>query len=133
MTRFVLMLLNSLILIVPLLYTLIAGLGVYGLGLAFKSPTLKKYGYNLMIGVDQMANVVLLGFPDETISGRTGRAIASGAAKWYIKLWRIVLDAGARLFGDENHALNSIEPEDDFDKRRAEELWHWSKEKRQPK
>lgn len=133
MSKFCLALLNSIVLILPLTYTFIVGVMTYLVGKLSSSNALIKYGYNLLLGVDQMANVILLGFPDETISGRTGRAIASGRAKWYIKLWRIILDAGARCFGDKNHALNSIEPEDDFESRRDEELWHWSKEKRQPK
>lgn len=120
-------LLNSIVLLVPLLYTLITGLFTFFIGSLLKSEKLKAYGYNLLIGVDQMANVVLLGFPDETISGRTGRALVSGKAKWYIKAWRHVLDLGAFILGDgPNHSVRAIEHSEKFDERRDEELWHWS-------
>jgi len=117
--------LNSLILLPPLVVILISGLVTWGIGRILGLKKTAQYGFNLMIGVDQMANVVLLGFPDETISGRTGRAIVSGSARWYIRIWWRILDFAAACLGDPNHSIKSIEDEDAFNER--EELWYWSK------
>ena len=38
---------------------------------------MKKYCWNLFIGIDQLANAILLGDPDETISSRMGKALRS--------------------------------------------------------
>lgn len=37
---------------------------------------IKKYLVNLAISIDQLANTILAGHPDETISSRMGKAIA---------------------------------------------------------
>lgn len=42
---------------------------------------LKKYFFNILIGIDQLGNVILGGDPDETISSRA----AKGQHKFY---WR---------------------------------------------
>lgn len=34
---------------------------------------LKKYGWNVLIAIDQLANAILLGDPDETISSRAAK------------------------------------------------------------
>lgn len=36
---------------------------------------MKKYLYNILIGIDQLANAILGGDPDETISSRLGKHI----------------------------------------------------------
>ncbi len=43
----------------------------------------KKYILNVLIGIDQLANALLGGEPDETISCRCAR----GQGKWY---WRVL-------------------------------------------
>ena len=51
----------------------------------------KTYFYNLGVGVDQLANTILGGNPDQTISGRLGRRIQEGkATKLEIVLCRIL-------------------------------------------
>jgi len=83
--------------------------------------------YNLGLGLDQFTNVLLLGDPDESLSGRLGRAKLSGRPKYWVepmakvndKIWKFVT-------GEENHCVNSVEPEErPFEK----ELWSWIKEK----
>lgn len=37
---------------------------------------MKKYLYNILIGIDQLANAILGGDPDETISSRMGKHLA---------------------------------------------------------
>lgn len=78
----------------------------------------------LLLSVDQLVNVLLLGFPDETLSGRLGRAHQSGKPKWYAKYLRLIVDKLAIIIsGERDHCVNAIEPEDRFDQRR--ELWKW--------
>lgn len=36
---------------------------------------MKKYFYNILIGIDQLVNAILGGDPDETISSRLGKHI----------------------------------------------------------
>lgn len=36
----------------------------------------KKYIYNILIGIDQLCNAILGGDPDETISSRLGKHVA---------------------------------------------------------
>lgn len=84
-----------------------------------------QYVYNLFLGYDQFFNVVLLGDPDESISGRLGRAIKSGRPKWWVIPCQKALDfVVLKLVGQENHCYNSIEPEENP---MSDELWHWFK------
>jgi len=62
----------------------------------------RKYLWNLLIAVDQFANTVTLGDPDETISSRAGKAKAEG------KRWARVLCWGLN-FIDPGHCVDSIE------------------------
>ncbi|MFO0447771.1 MAG: hypothetical protein ACK52I_03615 [Pseudomonadota bacterium] len=82
-----------------------------------------QYLYNLGLGIDQMINVLLLGDPDESLSGRMGRAMLSGKPKWWVPacvkvndwLWFI-------LAGEIDHSANAVEPDENpMDK----ELWSW--------
>jgi hypothetical protein len=85
---------------------------------------LGQYIYNNALAIDQYLNAVLLGDPDESISGRTGRAIASGKPKWWVKPFGWFLDKLFEvLFNEKDHVLNAIEPEELVDK----ELWSWIK------
>lgn len=81
--------------------------------------------YNLLLGCDQFLNVLLLGDPDESLSGRTGRAILSGRPKFWVKpLGRMVDSLAYVLAGEVDHCKNAVEPEErPFEK----ELWSWVK------
>lgn len=95
----------------------------------FDNPKLKPWQVffgRLLLAVDQLVNVLLLGFPDETISGRCGRAMASGNAKWFVPALTALIDEMFYAwFLEKNHCKNSLEPEDRFTERR--ELWAWQK------
>lgn len=67
---------------------------------------MKRYLWNLLIALDQFANTLLGGFPDETISSRMGKQIAAGKCK-LCKLTCWVLD----LF-EKDHCKNSIEADE---------------------
>ena len=43
---------------------------------------MKRYLLNVAIGLDQLANTVLAGHPDETLSSRAYRAEQSGQRYW---------------------------------------------------
>ena len=43
---------------------------------------MKQYFRNIAIGLDQLANAVLAGHPDETLSSRAYRAEQSGQRYW---------------------------------------------------
>ena len=43
---------------------------------------MKRYALNIAIGLDQLANTVLAGNPDETLSSRAYRAEHSGQRYW---------------------------------------------------
>ena len=51
---------------------------------------LKVYGWNLLIALDQMANTILGGFPDETLSARAHRKALAGhcqPAAGHLSVW----------------------------------------------
>jgi hypothetical protein len=85
---------------------------------------LKKYLYNLALSFDQMVNAILLGDPDESISGRCGRAILSGQPKWWVVPlanhidWMFLV-----LFKEQNHVLNAVEYEENPHEK---QLWEWT-------
>ena len=84
----------------------------------------KQYTYNLALGLDQWINTLLLGDPDESISGRTGRAMASGFPKWWVPTLRTVVDwIFLTFFGEHNHCANAVEREECP---AHKELWPWS-------
>jgi hypothetical protein len=69
----------------------------------YLSPDMKRYFMNILIAFDQLANVILGGDPDETISSRLGKAHDS------IGTWaRGVVD---RIFG-KGHCARSVEPDE---------------------
>jgi hypothetical protein len=86
---------------------------------------LKQYLYNLALGVDQMANVVFLGDPDESFSGRIGRAMLSGKPKWFVPYLEKLVDwFFSTIFKEDAHCHNAVEPEE---APHEKELWRWSK------
>jgi len=67
--------------------------------------TLKKWGWNVLIGIDQLINAIACGDPDETLSSRAGKIVAKhgrGRLFWYC-LCRVL-----HVF-DKGHCHNSIE------------------------
>ena len=67
---------------------------------------LGKYIKNILIGVDQLANAVIGGDPDETISSRAGKEVRSGKG-WGWKFLCLVLNKF-----DKNHCQKSIEEDE---------------------
>ena len=45
--------------------------------------SLKKWFWNILISIDQFANTLALGDPDETISSRIGKQKAEGRLNWF--------------------------------------------------
>lgn len=55
-------------------YGLLMGTGILLLGKhVLKSESMEKYGWNVLISLDQLGNTVTGGDPDETISSRSGK------------------------------------------------------------
>ena len=99
-------------------------LGFFLLGKLFRSAMLQTYGMNLAVSLDQLANVLLLGDCDETISSRTGKAVASGKAKWWVKSFGKLVDWLAwTFFKDPDHCNRAIES----DEPSKYEIWEWYK------
>lgn len=69
---------------------------------------MKQYLWNILISLDQFANTVLGGSPDETISSRAGKAMREG------KVWGCVLCRFLNLFENE-HCAKSIETDEGAD------------------
>jgi hypothetical protein len=85
----------------------------------------RQYLYNLGLGLDQFLNVVLLGDPDESVSGRLGRAILSGKPKWFVPpLVKINDKAWYWIRKEVNHSLNAVE---EHETPKEKELWSWHK------
>lgn len=64
----------------------------------------KRYIWNLLISIDQLANTLLGGYPDETISSRMGKSIARNENCPVCHLLCKILN-----FFDKNHCEKSIE------------------------
>jgi len=64
---------------------------------------MKRYVWNFLIALDQMANTILGGYPDETISSRMGKCVKSNNCKFCGFICKI-LD----IF-DKGHCEKSIE------------------------
>jgi len=109
----------------PLLWQLLIAILLILAGTLLKNKELVRYGFNVALAVDRLANADIRGSDRETISSRTGRAIHTGRAKGYIKVWRHVLDRGASALGDApEHSLRSIESFD-FKQFEDDEFWPW--------
>lgn len=67
---------------------------------------IKRYLYNLWIGIDQLLNCLMAGDPDETVSGRMGRAFPNS---WFRKLLDKILGEGHC-----KQAIESDEGKDDL-------------------
>lgn len=62
----------------------------------------KKYIKNVLIGVDQLANTIAGGDPDETISSRAGKAVKDN--KWWASYLCRFLN-----YLERDHCMESIE------------------------
>jgi len=69
---------------------------------------IKLYVLNVLIGIDQLANALLAGSPDETISSRAGKGQKEGK-RWACLLCRF-LD-----YLQKDHCAKSIEPDEGTD------------------
>jgi len=68
---------------------------------------IKKYFWNILIGLDQLFNVLLSGYPDETFSARTYRK--STAGQWFWRLLHRLIDR--LFFWEAEHCRLSYERE----------------------
>lgn len=86
---------------------------------------LAQFVYNVALGLNQFTNVLLLGDPDESLSGRLGRAYLSGRPKWWVTPLMRLNDAAWLLFsGERDHSVNAVE----FEEAKEKELWSWIKD-----
>ena len=65
---------------------------------------IKKYIYNILIGIDQLANAIAFGDPDETISSRLGK---NHSGSWLEKLVNWMFRKQT-----DNHCKNAIEEDE---------------------
>ena len=83
---------------------------------------MRQYVYNVFLAMSQFLNSLLLGDPDESISGRLGRAYLSGRPKWWVTPWMTFVDwMFVMLFGEIQHCIKSVE----YGEEHAKELWSW--------
>lgn len=70
---------------------------------------LKRYGYHVVIAIDQLFNALTGGAADETLSSRTYRgAILAENPK---KRWRVLYRVINGIFFDSNHCKTAYESE----------------------
>lgn len=66
----------------------------------------KTYFWNVMLGIDQLANAIIGGDPDETISSRMGKNIREGKCK----LCKVICYFLNKI--DPNHCRDAIESDE---------------------
>lgn len=73
---------------------------------------MKKWIINILIGIDQLVNAILMGDPDETISSRIGKTKRrnGGVIPWRYPLRKVVDWFLEKL--DPNHSIDSIEDDE---------------------
>ena len=79
-----------------------------------------RWGLNLWVAVDQLGNAIIGGAPDETISGRMGRAIVEkrkGFSGWISR----TMCKGLNVV-DKNHCVDTYEYEKSLGLHRPESL-----------
>lgn len=67
---------------------------------------MKKYLINILISIDQLANTLLGGHPDETISSRAGKYARRGSGWFPCQLCKLL-----NLF-QKDHCIRSIEEDE---------------------
>ena len=70
-------------------------------------PVGMPYAKAVLIALDQLANAMLGGWPDETLCSRAWRWHLAGVRSWPCR----ILDRAARLLGDSEHCRQSFESE----------------------
>lgn len=70
--------------------------------------TFREHALNILIGLDQLANAILRGNPDETISSRVGRAAIAGK-RWGLICESIINKLFVILGDDPNHCRREVE------------------------
>jgi len=92
-----------------------------------------RYLVNLLLGLDQLINTLLLGHPDETLSSRLGRTVGKERYFW-ISAFRngvdllFFFDKGHKNGKEIGHCENSILPLEQMNFRDFDyELWSWTK------
>lgn len=65
------------------------------------------YIHNLLVGLDQLCNALMGGWPDETLSSRFWRWHVDGVRSWPYRC----LDRVAAWLGDKDHCRTSYESE----------------------
>lgn len=75
---------------------------------------LRKYFWNLLIAIDQLFNAILLGDPDQTISGRLGNYLEYNTSTWQYKIANVICWFLRKL--DKNHCKKSIEIDEGKDR-----------------
>lgn len=68
-----------------------------------------KYLHNLCVSVDQLANTILAGYPDETLSARSYRCRDK-------RRWRVVMNIINALFFNSKHCEEAFNLEVDLPK-----------------
>ena len=82
-----------------------------------------QWVYNVLLAISQLASAILGGDPDESISGRTGKASLAGKL-WFVKFQEPVINW---IFLDpisdksEGHCRKSIEKDEG-----KKQIWNWS-------
>lgn len=74
---------------------------------------MKQYIVGVLIGIDQLANAILAGDPDETISSRIGKTKRrhGGVIPWMKYPLRFVVDWLLEKL-DPNHSIDAIEDDE---------------------
>lgn len=67
---------------------------------------IQQYCWNILIALDQLANTLLAGDPDETLSSRMGKYVKRGRGWFPCQLCKLL-----SLF-DENHCIKNIESDE---------------------
>jgi len=67
---------------------------------------MKRYVWNFLISIDQLANTILGGFPDETLSSRMGKRVRKGDCPFCTFMCKVL-----HLF-EEGHCEKSIEDDE---------------------
>ena len=90
-----------------------------------------RFVVNYLLAIDQLANTLLLGHPDETISSRLGRTVGKERYFW-VKPFRVFVDM--LFFFDkgpngERHCQASVMPleQQNFRTMNDYEIWSWNK------
>lgn len=67
----------------------------------------RGYIRNVLVGIDQLANAMTGGWPDETLSARCGRL----GHRYPYKFWKVLIDALFYPFQGPNHCENAYRKE----------------------